>query len=36
MDTYTYVYSHTFHFEKAEFADSFRAKFAQWINKGKE
>lgn len=36
MDPYTYVYSHTFHFEKSEFADSFRAKFAQWIDKGKE
>ena len=36
MDTYTYVYSHTFHFEHEDAANVFRTKFADWIDKGKE
>ena len=36
MDTYTYVYSHTFHFEHEDAANVFRKKFADWVDKGKE
>ena len=35
MDTYTYVYAHTFCFEQEEHAQQFRTKFAEWIDKGK-
>lgn len=35
MDTYTYVYAHSFYFERQESADSFKDKFAEWIDKGK-
>ena len=36
MDRYTYVYSHTFHFEKEYAANNFKTKFAEWINVGKD
>ena len=35
MDTYTYVYAHTFYFELEESANQFKQKFADWIDKGK-
>ena len=35
MDTYTYVYAHTFCFEQEEHAQQFRTKFADWADKGK-
>ena len=35
MDTYTYVYAHTFCFEQEEHAQQFRTKFADWVDKGK-
>lgn len=34
MDTYTHVYAHTFHFEKEEYANAFKEKFAEWVDKG--
>jgi len=36
MDTYTYVYSHTFYFEEEQAAEEFKEKFKQWINVGKD
>ena len=35
MDTYTYVYAHTFYFEHGPSALAFREKFQDWIDKGK-
>ena len=35
MDTYTDVYSHSFYFENMNDAHAFRAKFEQWVDKGK-
>jgi len=35
MDTYTYVYSHTFYFEEEQAADEFKRKFEKWVNVGK-
>ena len=36
MDTYTYVYSHTFYFEKETNANNFKTEFAEWVNVGKD
>ena len=36
MDTYTDVYSHSFHFESSEAAQQFRLKFKDWVDKGKD
>lgn len=36
MDTYTYVYSHTFYFELEESANAFEEKFKDWVNVGKD
>ena len=35
MDTYTDVYSHSFHFENLNTAHAFSAKFKEWVDKGK-
>lgn len=35
MDTYTSVYSHSFHFEDKLSADAFAEEFKEWVNKGK-
>jgi hypothetical protein len=35
MDTYTYVYSHTFYFEEEQASDEFKHKFKDWVDKGK-
>jgi hypothetical protein len=36
MDTYTYVYSHSFYFEKEQAAREFERKFERWVNIGKD
>lgn len=36
MNTYTYVYAHTFYFEHEFHAKQFSAKFSDWIDKGKD
>lgn len=36
VSVYTDVYSHTWHFEKLEYANDFRAAFSDWVDKGKE
>jgi hypothetical protein len=35
MDTYTNIYSHTYFFEKEEYATQFKEKFQDWVDKGK-
>ena len=35
MDTWTYVYSHSYHFETQEKADKFKTEFREWVDKGK-
>lgn len=35
MDSYTYVYAHTFRFEHEEDAQEFKDVFKDWVNKGK-
>jgi len=35
MDTWTYVYSHSYHFETQEKADEFKTEFREWVDKGK-
>ena len=35
MNTYTDVYSHSFYFEQEDHANQFRARFADWVDKGK-
>lgn len=36
MDKYTYVYSHTFHFEEEQASKEFKRKFEKWVNVGKD
>lgn len=35
MDTWTYVYSHSYYFETQEKADEFKTEFREWVDKGK-